>query len=46
VSEESREKEKLGGKEGKKIAKTACPKCKKPFGELPLYTLEVAETSA
>jgi hypothetical protein len=44
VSEESREKEKIGGKDGKKIAKTPCPKCKKPFGDLPLYTLEVAET--
>ncbi len=40
VSEESREKEKIGGKGGKKIAKAKCPKCQKPFGDLPLYSLE------
>jgi hypothetical protein len=43
VSEESREKEKIGGKDAKKIAKTPCPKCKKPFGSLPQYSLDGAE---
>jgi hypothetical protein len=42
VSEESREKEKIGGKGGKKIAKAKCPKCQKPFGNLPLYSLATA----
>ena len=41
VSEESRDKEKLGGKDAKKIAKTPCPKCKKPLGNLPQYGLDV-----
>lgn len=41
VSEESREKEKIGGKDGKKIAKAKCPKCTKPFGDLPLFSLDV-----
>jgi hypothetical protein len=40
VSEESREKEQIGGKGGKKLAKAKCPKCKKPFGELPQYSLD------
>ncbi len=43
ISEESREKEKLGGKDGKKIAKAPCPKCKKPFGNLPQYAFDVSE---
>jgi hypothetical protein len=41
VSEESREKEQIGGKGAKKIAKAKCPKCKKPFGDLPQYSLDV-----
>jgi len=41
VSEESREKEKIGGKDGKKIAKAKCPKCTKLFGDLPLFSLDV-----
>ena len=41
VSEESREKEKIGGKDAKKIAKATCPKCKKPFGDLPQYAFDV-----
>jgi hypothetical protein len=41
VSEESREKEQIGGKGAKKIAKAKCPKCKKPFGDLPQYALDV-----
>jgi hypothetical protein len=40
VSEESREKEQIGGKGAKKIAKAKCPKCKKPFGNLPQYSLD------
>lgn len=39
VSESSREKEKLGGKGGKGIAKAKCPKCEKKMGSAPLYTL-------
>jgi hypothetical protein len=46
VSEESREKEKIGGKDAKKIAKAACPKCKKPFGNLPQYALDVPAEAA
>lgn len=41
ISEESREKEKIGGKDAKKIAKVKCPKCQKPFGDLPLYSLDL-----
>jgi hypothetical protein len=41
ASEESREKEQIGGKGAKKIAKAKCPKCKKPFGDLPQYALDV-----
>ncbi len=40
VSEESRVKEKIGDKDAKKIAKAKCPKCTKPFGNLPLHSLD------
>jgi hypothetical protein len=40
VSEESRVKEKIGDAAGKKIAKAKCPKCQKPFGNLPLHSLD------
>ena len=40
VSEESRVKEKIGDKDAKKIAKAKCPKCTKPFGNLPLYSID------
>ena len=40
VSEESRLKEKIGDKDAKKIAKAKCPKCTKPFGNLPLHSLD------
>ncbi|HVW02797.1 MAG TPA: hypothetical protein VHB77_20735 [Planctomycetaceae bacterium] len=40
VSEDSRRKEKIGGKTPSSIAKALCPKCKKKFGDLPLYGLE------
>ena len=33
-------KEKLGGKGGKGIAKTKCPKCQQKMGNVPLYTLK------
>jgi len=40
ISEESRKKEKIGGASGRGIAKSLCPKCKKKFGDISLYTLE------
>jgi hypothetical protein len=40
VSEVAREKEKLGGKGGKGIAKAKCPKCEQKMGNVPLYTLK------
>ena len=39
VSEDSRKKEKIGGKNEASIAKATCPKCKKKFGHIPLYGL-------
>jgi len=46
VSEDSRKKEKLGGANGKGIAKAPCPKCKQKFGEITLYGLPPAEEGA
>jgi predicted Zn-ribbon and HTH transcriptional regulator len=43
VSEDSRKKEKLGGANGKGIAKAKCPKCKGKFGDTTLYAIKVAE---
>lgn len=40
VSEDGRKKEKIGGLNGKGIAKAKCPKCKQKFGNNPLYELE------
>ena len=40
VSEDSRKKEKIGGKTEVSIAKATCPKCKKKFGSLPLWGLD------
>lgn len=40
VSEDSRKKEKIGGKTDASIAKAICPKCKKKFGNLPLHNLD------
>lgn len=40
VSEDSRKKEKIGGSSGSKIEKHPCPKCKRPFGSKPLYSLK------
>ena len=39
VSEDGRKKEKLGGANGKGLAKAKCPKCGEPFGDRPLYKL-------
>jgi hypothetical protein len=44
ISEDSRKKEKIGGANGKAIAKAKCPKCQQKFGTLSLFTLEVPET--
>lgn len=44
VSEDARKKEKIGGLNGKGIAKATCPKCKRKFGHQPLY--ELKENSA
>lgn len=41
VSEDSRKKEKIGGANGRGIAKANCPKCKKKFGDISLFDLEV-----
>ncbi|MDA1162501.1 MAG: hypothetical protein O3B13_05340 [Planctomycetota bacterium] len=43
VSEDSRKKEKLGGANGKGIAKATCPKCKGKFGDKTLYAIKVPE---
>ena len=40
VSEESRKKEKIGNASGTNIAKAVCPKCKKKFGDISLYSIE------
>ena len=37
VSEDSRKKEKIGGANGKGIAKAKCPKCTKKFGNITLF---------
>jgi hypothetical protein len=39
ISEDARQKEKLGGKGGKGLAKVKCPKCQQKFGEQPFYTI-------
>jgi hypothetical protein len=39
ISEAARAETKLGGANGKAIAKAKCPKCTKKFGSLPLYQL-------
>lgn len=42
VSEDGRKKEKIGGLNGRGIAKAKCPKCGKKFGSNPLYEVEAA----
>ena len=44
VSETARTTLKLGGDKGKGIAKAKCPKCSKPMGNQPLYTVPAEET--
>lgn len=44
VSEDSRKKEKIGGANGKAIAKAKCPKCQQKFGTISLFMLEEPET--
>lgn len=39
VSEDSRKKEKIGGLNGKSIAKAKCPKCEERFGDHPLHVI-------
>ncbi|MEE3364224.1 MAG: hypothetical protein VX304_01160, partial [Planctomycetota bacterium] len=39
VSSDARKKEKIGGKSGKGMAKAVCPKCKRLFGDNPLYSI-------
>lgn len=39
VSEEARRKEKIGGLNGKSIAKAKCPKCEKKFGSTSLFKI-------
>lgn len=46
VSEDGRKKEKIGGLNGKGIAKAKCPKCQKKFGNNPLYEIEEAAAPA
>lgn len=43
VSEDGRKKEKLGGADGKGIAKAKCPKCQKKFGSFAFYAVEAAD---
>jgi hypothetical protein len=39
VSEDARRKEKIGGLNGKSIAKAKCPKCEAKFGNISLYRI-------
>ena len=43
ISEDARKKEKIGGSNGKGIAKAKCPKCKGKMGSHPLYSLANAD---
>ncbi len=46
ISEEGRLKSKLGGANGKGIAKAKCPKCSQKMGEEPLYRIKKSPDSA
>ncbi|MEY3457914.1 MAG: hypothetical protein RL215_1071, partial [Planctomycetota bacterium] len=46
ISEDGRKKNKLGGANGKGIAKTKCPKCSGKMGEEPLYKIRKAPERA
>ncbi|QDU07814.1 hypothetical protein [Gimesia aquarii] len=43
VSEDSRKKERIGGKTGKGIAKAKCPKCNEKFGNISLWQIAISE---
>ncbi len=45
ISEEGRKKNKLGGANGKGIAKAKCPKCSGKMGNEPLYRVKKAPTA-
>ena len=42
ISEDGRKKEKLGGADGKGIAKAKCPKCQKKFGSITFYNVDAS----
>lgn len=42
ISEDGRKKEKLGGADGKGIAKAKCPKCQKKFGSFTFYAVDAS----
>lgn len=46
ISEDGRKKEKLGGADGKGIAKAKCPKCQKKFGSFTFYAVEAVAPAA
>ena len=46
LSEDGRAKDSFGGKDGKSIAKTKCPKCQQKFGDNPLLSLAPAASEA
>lgn len=46
VSEDSRKKEKIGGLNGKGIAKAKCPKCAAKFGSHPMYAVAATPVEA
>lgn len=46
VSEDGRKKEKLGGADGKGIAKAKCPKCQKKFGSFTFYAVETSASES
>lgn len=46
VSEDSRKKERIGGKAGKAIAKAKCPKCTEKFGNISLWQIVKTEVPA
>mgnify|MGYP007059603772 CR=1 FL=1 len=46
VSEDSQKKKKIGGLNGKGIAKAKCPKCSAKFGSQPMYEVVAASPEA
>ena len=46
VSEDARKKEKIGGLNGKGIAKAKCPKCGQKFGSNPMYAIQETTDAA